>query len=83
MEFLSRPRCAGFAGYGEGGKVALAKLGLPSASLVAIGVGFQARAQPAASEPPVVGVIETTNRSIMQSNEFLGRISAISRPSTS
>jgi membrane fusion protein (multidrug efflux system) len=59
----------------------LAKIGLVFASLVAIGVGFQARAQPAASEPPAVGVIEATNRPITQTNEFLGRISATSRVS--
>lgn len=36
-------------------KLHLAKIGLLSASLVAIGTGFQARAQPAASAPPVRG----------------------------
>ena len=62
-------------------KLHLAKMGLLSASLVAIGTGFQARAQPAASAPPVVGVLEATNRPITQTNEFLGRISATSRVS--
>jgi membrane fusion protein (multidrug efflux system) len=48
---------------------------------MAIAAGFQARAQPAASAPPAVGVLEATNRPMTQTNEFLGRISATNRVS--
>jgi membrane fusion protein (multidrug efflux system) len=39
------------------------------------------RAQPAASAPPAVGVVEATRRPITETSEFLGRIEAVSRVS--
>src|SRR6201999_576757 len=48
----------------------LASVGIPAAN-----------AQLGASAPPAVGVIETVNRPIIESNEFLGRIEAPNRVS--
>jgi membrane fusion protein, multidrug efflux system len=59
----------------------LAKLsiGLLTASAIAIGAVAGARAQPAASGPPAVGVVEATKRPITEISEFLGRIEATNR----
>jgi membrane fusion protein (multidrug efflux system) len=62
-------------------KLRLAKMSLVFLGLVTTGAGLQARAQPAVSAPPAVGVIETARRPMIQTNEFLGRISAINRVS--
>jgi membrane fusion protein, multidrug efflux system len=51
------------------------------AGAIVIGVKTFARAQPAPAAPPAVGVIETVNRPIIESNEFLGRIEAPNRVS--
>src|ERR1700759_5405009 len=54
---------------------------LLTAGAIVIGVNTFARAQPAPAAPPAVGVIETVNRPIIESNEFLGRIEAPNRVS--
>jgi membrane fusion protein (multidrug efflux system) len=56
-------------------------VGLLIAGIIAIGATAAARAQPAASAPPAVGVVEATNRPITQTSEFLGRIEAVNRVS--
>jgi membrane fusion protein (multidrug efflux system) len=54
-------------------------VGLLIAAAVAIGATTAARAQPAPSGPPAVGVVEATKRPITETSEFLGRIEAINR----
>ncbi len=54
-------------------------LGLLTAGAIAIGATAAIRAQPAASGPPAVGVVEATKRPITEISEFLGRIEATNR----
>jgi membrane fusion protein, multidrug efflux system len=54
-------------------------IGLVTAGAVAIGAADAARAQPAASGPPAVGVVEAVKRPITETSEFLGRIEAVNR----
>src|SRR5665213_19954 len=49
------------------------------AAAIASGMMAAAQAQPAAPPPPAVGVVEATNRPIIETNEFLGRIEAVNR----
>jgi membrane fusion protein, multidrug efflux system len=53
--------------------------GLLTAGAVAIGATAAIRAQPAASGPPAVGIVEAVKRPITESSEFLGRIEAVNR----
>jgi membrane fusion protein (multidrug efflux system) len=50
-----------------------------TACVIAIGATAAARAQPAAGGPPAVGVVEATNRPIIETSEFLGRVEAVNR----
>src|ERR1700730_10194502 len=50
-----------------------------TAGVIAIGASTGARAQPAATGPPAVGVIEATKRPIIETSEFLGRVEAVNR----
>src|SRR5712664_1293373 len=59
--------------------LARAPIGLLTAAAVAIGASAATRAQPAASGPPAVGVVEVVKRPITETSEFLGRIEAINR----
>ncbi len=54
-------------------------IGLLSAGVLAIGATAAARAQPAASGSPTVGIVEAIKRPITESSEFLGRIEAVDR----
>src|SRR5437879_5646371 len=54
-------------------------IGLLTAGAVAIGATGATLAQPAASGPPAVGVVEAAKRPITETSEFLGRIEAINR----
>jgi membrane fusion protein (multidrug efflux system) len=54
-------------------------IGLLTAGAIAIGATAAIRAQPAASGPPAVGVVEATKRPITETSEFLGRIEATNR----
>jgi membrane fusion protein, multidrug efflux system len=59
-------------------------LARPSVSLlttaaIAVSLNATAQAEPAPSEPPAVGVINTTTRPITETSEFLGRIEATNR----
>jgi membrane fusion protein (multidrug efflux system) len=54
-------------------------IGLLIAGAIAIGASAAIRAQPAASGPPAVGVVEATKRPITETSEFLGRIEATNR----
>jgi membrane fusion protein, multidrug efflux system len=54
-------------------------IGLLTAGVIAIGASTVARAQPAATGPPAVGVVEATKRPITETSEFLGRIEAVNR----
>jgi membrane fusion protein (multidrug efflux system) len=54
-------------------------IGLLTAGAIAIGVTATTRAQPAASGPPAVGVVEAAKRPITETSEFLGRIEAVNR----
>jgi membrane fusion protein, multidrug efflux system len=54
-------------------------IGLLAAGAIAIGATAVTRAQPAASGPPAVGVVEATKRPITETSEFLGRIEATNR----
>ena len=49
------------------------------AGAIASAVTAAAQAQPAAAPPPAVGVVEATNRPIIETDEFLGRIEAVNR----
>jgi membrane fusion protein, multidrug efflux system len=52
---------------------------LLTAGVVAIGAIAASRAQPAASGPPAVGVVEANKQPITETSEFLGRIEAVNR----
>jgi membrane fusion protein, multidrug efflux system len=52
---------------------------LLTAAAIAVGATAAIQAQPAASGPPAVGVVEATKRPITETNEFLGRIQAVNR----
>jgi membrane fusion protein, multidrug efflux system len=54
-------------------------LGLLTAGVIAMGAAGLSRAQPAASGPPAVGVVEAVKRPITETSEFLGRVEAINR----
>jgi membrane fusion protein (multidrug efflux system) len=54
-------------------------VGLLIASAIAMAATVAIRAQPAASGPPAVGVVEATKRPITETSEFLGRIQAVNR----
>src|SRR5712672_1127431 len=54
-------------------------IGLLTAGARAIGATAATRAQPAASGPPAVGVVEAIKRPITETSEFLGRIGAVNR----
>src|SRR6267143_5069914 len=54
-------------------------IGLLAAGAIAIGAPAATRAQPAASGPPAVGVVEAIKRPITETSEFLGRIEAVNR----
>src|SRR5216684_3251013 len=54
-------------------------VGLLTAVALAIGAPSATRAQPAASGPPAVGVVEAIKRPITETSEFLGRIEAVNR----
>src|ERR1700716_1918068 len=68
-------------GHGEGARMLRARVpvGLLTAGVIAIGASTVARAQPAATGPPAVGVVEATKRPITETSEFLGRAEAINR----
>src|ERR1700722_5124620 len=52
---------------------------LLTAGAIAVGVPSTTRAQPAASGPPAVGVVDAIKRPITETSEFLGRIEAVNR----
>ena len=54
-------------------------IGLLAAAALAIGGISATRAQPAASGPPAVGIVEATKRPITETSEFLGRVEAVNR----
>src|SRR6266403_3741872 len=54
-------------------------IGLLVAGAVALGATGATLAQPAASGPPAVGVVEAVKRPITETSEFLGRIEAVNR----
>src|ERR1700716_260231 len=54
-------------------------IGLLTAGGIACGTPAATLAQPAASGPPAVGVVEAIQRPITQTSEFLGRIEATNR----
>jgi membrane fusion protein (multidrug efflux system) len=54
-------------------------IGLLTAGAIAIGTTAATLAQPAASGPPAVGVVEAIKRPITETSEFLGRIEAVNR----
>ena len=54
-------------------------ISLLTAGAIAVGVPSASRAQPAASGPPAVGVVEAIKRPITETSEFLGRIEAVNR----
>jgi membrane fusion protein (multidrug efflux system) len=54
-------------------------LGLLTAGVIAMGPLRLILAQPAASGPPAVGVVEAAKRPITETSEFLGRIEAVNR----
>src|SRR6476660_10192939 len=54
-------------------------VGLLVAGAVALGAAGTSWAQPAASGPPAVGVVEAIKRPITETDEFLGRIEAVNR----
>jgi membrane fusion protein, multidrug efflux system len=59
--------------------LARAPIGLLIAGAIAIAATATVRAQPAASGPPAVGIIEVAKRPITETSEFLGRIEAVNR----
>lgn len=59
--------------------LARAPIGLLIAGVIAIAATATIRAQPAASGPPAVGIIEVAKRPITETSEFLGRIEAVNR----
>jgi membrane fusion protein (multidrug efflux system) len=62
-------------------KMLLAKMpiGLLTAGAIAMAASSAIRAQPAASGPPAVGVVEAVKRPITETSEFLGRVEAVNR----
>src|ERR1700738_1927831 len=54
-------------------------VGFVIAGAISIGVTAASRAQPAASGPPAVGIVEATKRPITETSEFLGRIQGVNR----
>jgi membrane fusion protein (multidrug efflux system) len=54
-------------------------IGVLTAVALAIGGNAATWAQPAASGPPAVGVVEAVKRPITETSEFLGRIEAVNR----
>jgi membrane fusion protein (multidrug efflux system) len=54
-------------------------ISLLTAGAVVLGATAATRAQPAASGPPAVGVVEAIKRPITETSEFLGRIEAVNR----
>src|SRR5260221_6245965 len=54
-------------------------IGLLVAGAVALGATGTSWAQPAASGPPAVGVVEAIKRPITETSEFLGRIEGVNR----
>jgi membrane fusion protein (multidrug efflux system) len=54
-------------------------VGFVIAGAITIGVTAASRAQPAASGPPAVGIVEATKRPITETSEFLGRIQGVNR----
>ena len=54
-------------------------IGLLVAGAIALGATPATWAQPAASGPPAVGVVEAVKRPITETSEFLGRIEAVNR----
>src|SRR6266849_7168316 len=54
-------------------------VGLLIAGAIAIGATATARAQPAESGPPAVGIVEAVKRPVTETSEFLGRIEAVNR----
>src|ERR1700674_1425607 len=54
-------------------------ISLLTAGVIAIGASTGARAQPAATGPPAVGVVEAIKRPITETNKFLGRVEAVNR----
>jgi membrane fusion protein, multidrug efflux system len=60
-------------------RLARVPIGLLAAGAVSIAAIVPTRAQPAASGPPAVGIIEATKRPITESSEFLGRVEAVNR----
>src|SRR6476620_4013507 len=54
-------------------------IGLLVAGAIALGVTAATWAQPAASGPPAVGIVEAAKRPITETSEFLGRIEAVNR----
>src|ERR1700720_3826157 len=59
--------------------LATVPVGLLVAGAVALGATAASWAQPAASGPPAVGVVEAIKRPITETSEFLGRIGAVNR----
>src|SRR6202049_3656538 len=54
-------------------------IGLLVAGAITLGAAAASWAQPAASGPPAVGVVEAIKRPITETSEFLGRIEAVNR----
>src|ERR1700687_363808 len=54
-------------------------IGLLVAGAIALGATAASWAQPAASGPPAVGVVEAIKRPITETSEFLGRVEAVNR----
>jgi membrane fusion protein (multidrug efflux system) len=59
--------------------LAKAPISLLIAGAIAVGAPSATRAQPAASGPPAVGVVEAIKQPITETSEFLGRIEAVNR----
>src|ERR1700724_869058 len=59
--------------------LAIVPIALLTAGAIVIGAPAAARAQPAPSGPPAVGVVEATKRPITETSEFLGRVEAVNR----
>src|SRR3984893_1079133 len=55
------------------------QVGLLTAGAIAVGTPSAARAQPAPSGPPAVGIVEAAKRPVTESSEFLGRVEAVNR----
>jgi membrane fusion protein, multidrug efflux system len=55
------------------------RIGLLTAGAIAMAASASIRAQPAASGPPAVGVVEAVKRPITETTEFLGRVEAVNR----